>query len=223
MLDVDANACCVQLGFAVHAHCTHIITASQQCMEIANFSRISENNSFVCIENRFPSSFFHFSFFNFWFAGSISGGCAEGCCCRFRIFIGNLRRRASRLDSNLCAIGAYIEDGIFLNVIPRYGQVSNLIISPSCVAHKHLVEKRGIHCTRSKRNSSTGNMLRYPSNWITRAMVLASHPPSVGGNRMPWDLCQSCCRPNQSAYFSQFIAICSSVNIVNFVCLQTAK
>lgn len=95
--------------------------------------------------------------------------------------------------------------------------------SPSDVAHKHLVEKRGIRCARSKRNSSTGNMLRSPSNWITKVIVLGWHPPPVAGNRMSWDLCQSCCRPNQSAYFSQFIAICSSVNTVNFVCLQTAE
>lgn len=59
------------------------------------------------------------------------------------------------------------------------------------------------------------------SNWTMWAVVLASHPPLLVGNRMLLDLCQSCCKPNQiRTVFSQSIAICSRKSTEKNLCVS---
>lgn len=115
--------------------------------------------------------------------------------------------------------------GAFFNGIPQYWQVSNSIISPLRPLRTSIwSKKRETRCTCTHRAELVdGADFPFSLEWITRAVVLASHPPSIGGNRMLLDLCQSCCTLNQSVHFSQSNAICSSENIVNFVCLHTVK
>lgn len=172
----------------------------------------SNNNFFSCIENKFPPVF-HRIVRNASSAKTRADGCRH-----FQIFIGNLCRRSIRLDSNLYAIASEHTLTPIRHLLQRdptaLASVKfNYFPFRTPCAQLSRRNWRGIDCADSRMKLVDGGKYIFRFSHCTAT-------PSIVGNRMLWDLCQSCCERNQSVRCSQSDAICSSENTVNLcVCL----